>query len=336
MRKVLVPVFWQQVTSLGQGVGQFIEEGSVSPLRQLEERVQVPLAGGLPLAGLAVVDDLEGARTSEQRDGEGENSVLEMSWRKMKWLIKHAFDIEEMFSVWVSLRGVDYGTRGRVYQDWDEARIVNLEKQSIKIYDLHGLYPNFREVADHMSVSAAAALVEASLGTYNPRMALWEMLEVMRVVLAQGASHIAAGERFLSAEAVTRIMGPTQERLGLGADERWIDDVLNEGGAHAARDFIAYFSKQESTGPVVFTFDEQGVQFRGPTELVDSDEHVEAVWCEAMLEQLTTGRGLVCPFWGARTFSNGACCGLRDLMEGIWSNTLCTASTWTREGCLRE
>jgi tetratricopeptide (TPR) repeat protein len=73
----------------------------------------------------------------------------------------------------------------------------------------------------------------------------------------------------------------------------------------------------------------------------DSDKHIKpvdygnfALIVESIRQQLTQGRGLLCPFW---LYARDRCCGNRELFEKIWK---CTANSsckkWKRLGCLNQ
>jgi hypothetical protein len=73
----------------------------------------------------------------------------------------------------------------------------------------------------------------------------------------------------------------------------------------------------------------------------DSDEHIKpvdhgnfALILESIRQQLTQGRGLLCPFW---LYARDRCCGNKELFEKIWKRT-CNSSckNWKRLGCLNQ
>src|SRR5919106_2811652 len=73
--------------------------------------------------------------------------------------------------------------------------------------------------------------------------------------------------------------------------------------------------------------------------IIDEFEYGDiALVLEAIMQQLTTGIGLLCPFWMEHPAIPPTCCGNRELFEKVWECTSPTSSCkrWERLGCLAK
>jgi hypothetical protein len=249
------------------------------------------------------------------------NILLERLWGHIKVLHLTAMPVEEVWAVWISLRcGEDDGSISPKTK-------TELVRRYRKKYgpDFASLYDDFDKVGKTMSGNVAVLLAAHSMNTLTPVQALREMLEKAQDLLAQGKSLDKTDLEHLCSRIVDKFLSSTEiESFDPIVELRNIDFIDDPG----PRSFWAELPEE----PLYFRFSKQGLLYEGPPI-----KHPDDILLESVFEQLTSGLGLVCPFFGRGPMVRKlGCCGMyQPLLRAIFEHTQGPTRTWMPQGCLK-
>jgi hypothetical protein len=283
---------------------------------------------------------------------------LEKQWGRIVRLHKASSLIEEALAVQSSLSFA----REEGFIKTDQ-QMRSLIRQSKRAYgkSFEKSYNAYDCVVRSIGSIAALGMVHSAYRTLKPTAAFWRIISTICKIVPNGADHAFLWN--LSPEK-THFLASLSSEEACDVFSNLIDDLDQDGSRYGIVDVSAAEEKTEQAWSMMsedirndiaeFLFREPYVTLFSTfsysifpfykTVLTDEEilEELEenmsfTLLLEAILQQLTQGRGLLCPFW---LFLPHGCCSSRNkaFLERVWSCTKPDSSWrfWCRFGCLDE
>jgi hypothetical protein len=202
------------------------------------------------------------------------------------------------------------------------------------------IYDWFAEVTSKIGLIGSTALAGSALFTNNPTRAFADLLDYTLHAIEHNVSlpnfSIDQFAKFFS-EFIDAVEDADTSRYGQEVLlEKYALAMEYRDSKEGKDSFLTAYILNQPDQYVEFVYNSQGALFyvadivgRG----IDNDFWIFVLW-ESIRQQITQGRGLRCPLWNSH---KNACCGARNLLEKVWSSTICDPACehWQREGCLR-
>jgi hypothetical protein len=288
-----------------------------------------------------------------------QDNKLRKQWELIVRLEEVSKLIEEVFAVRASLREAREG--GLVQDNWQLEALKDHYKNEYG-KDIDGFekaYEEFDLVAERIGEDATLAMIYSVFETLNPEAAFLDILVKMCSSNPSVPTNGMQGYVSKSADFIAKLSYEQALHFFSGFIN-WVDpddscygrkamlDITNEIKEKRnvlVREVRHDFTKFLVGSPDVVLFsayDSDGIHpFAEITRYGDIVRHKVyygnyALVLEAIRQQLTQGKGLLCPFW---LYLPGTCCGSdnRALLEKVWKCTSHNRScNWKRMGCLED
>ena len=294
---------------------------------------------------------------------------IEKKWAIQCHLYGRSALVQEVFAVCFSLRNA---RKDRLISPPERDDLATAYKKAYMQWlpDFPLVYNSFDFVVRHIGETAALAMVSNTFGTSNPSLAFVELITSMcqldrRVPMSefvespsdeyfQWTQNVYNPFKNLSIEQASAVFESVLDDFDPDGS-RFARVALTEYGEKLYRDYLA--DTQHTTDDLkklllghtpmtllVTPYTNHFLPFYKLDRSTHNFELYEEVcyghWIlcsEAILQQLATGIGLLCPFW--RGSCNDRCCSdlNRMLLESVWEGTADSAcELWRRQGCLAK
>jgi hypothetical protein len=296
-------------------------------------------------------------------------NALETEWAKHVHLHWRAGLVQEVFAVRSSLREA---RRARVISAGDLLKLTPEYKKAymISMPEFPKVYNAFDFIARRIGETAATWMVYESFGTLNPSLAFIELIfgfceidphvpgsefverpsdehfqwtqklpsEFFKKFSAEQASNLFAG--------VLDVLDPDESKYGKIGVSSYAEKIQRDflAGAQRTTDDLEKLLLAPSPDTFVLTKYTDHIHPFCKADFSTWVVYEEVFYgniillIEAILQQLTTGMGLLCPFWMG-DYNGYRCCGGRNraLLERVWKGTADSAcELWKRQGCLEQ
>jgi hypothetical protein len=221
-------------------------------------------------------------------------------------------------------------------------------------------YNAFDLIAEKLKETAGTAIIRNALATLNPTVAFFDIVSTMCKIdtdipngfvwtlpdkLTNRIANLSYEQADFWFSSLLRELNPDDSRYG----RAYLSEITQE----SKQDWSSLLHELEEDDFIEFLFDSTPTMFlftpyyRVIHPFVKPDfskpelsEPIErgnrTILLEAIRQQLTTGIGLLCPFW---MYSPDQCCNSdnKELLEKVWSCTSHNSScNWRRMGCLQD
>lgn len=296
-------------------------------------------------------------------------NALEKEWADQLSLFRRSELVEEVFAVRSSLSNA---RKDRLISPPERDKWATAYKRTymqwIDSYPL--VYNAFDFVARHIGDTAARILVYSTFETRHPSLAFIELLATLckidrRVPMSEFVEspsdeyfqwtqkaynplrNCSIAQAHAVFASVLDDLDPDGSRFERMALTDYATKLRMDGRAaaqHTTNDLDKLLLERSPTTFLVTPYTNHIYPFHkfdfSTHSIVLYEEVCYGHWIlflEAMLQQLVTGIGLLCPFW--RGSHNGRCCNDRNrmLLESVWEGTADSAcELWRRRGCLAK
>jgi hypothetical protein len=316
----------------------------ISTFEEGEEQIPVPL------------------RLDALRLGEGRNN-LERQWNLVARVVRASMLVEEVYAIRSSL--IAARAQGWIKDDkllkviethykQEYGKLMPEVNMSTSGCTFQDVYEQFDFVAGKIGETAATAMIYNVLETAKPSQTFIDIIFKMckidplvpsgfvwdvEIYPPEEIANLSFEQAYHGFTILTNFLDPDDTRYFrkyMLEIEKSVQDVWSRRVEYAEDAFTKFFFG--SPGTVLLTPYTDSVQpfckLPGKFQEVASGDGI--ILTEAIRQQLTTGKGLLCPFW---EYSPGNCCdnGNKEFLENVWKRT-CDSSceNWTRQGCLNQ
>jgi hypothetical protein len=272
-------------------------------------------------------------------------NVLEEQWEVIVALQSASELVEEVYAVQSSLAALR--KKRLISNDFSKRLATDYMNEYGKTISLFPkAYKAFDRVVKKIGETAVKGMITSALDTINPNTAFRHiMLEIQKIDSYRYLSSLSFEQALDYFREIFDSLDPDDSKYGRAWLLKRLESLENysvipqkiKDGRHA---HFAQFllDPQESIICCDYFTEKRDFMY---VIFYDSDEHIKpvdygnfALIVESIRQQLTHGRGLLCPFW---LYARDRCCGNRELFEKIWK---CTANSscknWRRLGCLNQ